>query len=275
MPYFWHDSTWYHYREEGAGHMFVFQHGLGADVQQPLALVGPAHGYRVVAFDFRAHGLTHPTGPHERLNFDNFADDLAALMDHMGVRRAVVGGISLGAAVSLKFALRHADRALGLVQLRPAWGAGPNLENAKRYACVASLLREFGAERGKVAFRRSALYREMEIASPEAAKSLLAQFDSRQAVRRAARLERLPLDAPIASLHELRRLRIPVLVMATRQDAIHDFAYGEAMAAEISGAEFHELTPKSVSVEQYSAEVRMHVRRFLGACAPRFSNAAV
>jgi hypothetical protein len=44
---------------------------------------------------------------------------------------------------------------------------------------------------------------------------------------------------------------------------IHPFAYGEALAQDIPGAEFHELTPKSVSKERHGEDVQRFVGDFL------------
>ena len=59
----------------------------------------------MAAFDFRAHGAT-PLGDPEKLRISIFADDLVAFMDHLQVETAVLGGISMGAAVALSAALR-------------------------------------------------------------------------------------------------------------------------------------------------------------------------
>src|SRR5262245_29135793 len=121
MPTFRHDGLEFHYRETGGGLPFVFQHGLGADLNQPFCLFQPPPGFRLIAFDCRAHGLTTPLGTENKINIATFADDLAALLDHLSIAAAVVGGISMGAALALDFALRFRGRVLGLVLSRPAW----------------------------------------------------------------------------------------------------------------------------------------------------------
>src|SRR5678816_3082409 len=121
MPTFHHDSIAFHYEESGSGLPFVFQHGLGADVTQPFGLFTPPRGLRLIALDVRAHGLTAPLGGPAKLCFRTFAEDLLALFDHLRLERAVVGGISMGAALALHFAVRWPERVLGLVLSRPAW----------------------------------------------------------------------------------------------------------------------------------------------------------
>ena len=263
MPYFDHDAIRFHFQETGAGLPFVFQHGLGADVTQPIGLVRPPDGCRILAFDCRAHGLTEPVGPETKIAIASFADDLAALLDELRIERAVVGGISMGAAVSLNFALRFPDRALGIIQSRPAWLAGPNHENSRKFDYVAELLREHGPLRGKQFFVNSEMFHELQVESPDVANSLAGQFDSPRAAERAVRLARIPRDAPFDNLTQLAAIRVPVLVLANRHDPVHPFEYGETLAGAIEGAEFHEITAKSLSIDRHAADVRSHVTTFL------------
>ena len=85
MPTFDHDGLTFHYRDQGHGLPFVFQHGLGGDVAQPFGLYSPPTGVRLIAFDARAHGETRPVGDPKKISLAEFADDLVALLDHLGV----------------------------------------------------------------------------------------------------------------------------------------------------------------------------------------------
>ena len=66
MPEFSSAGLAFHFRESGSGPPFVFQHGLGGDVNQPFGLLDPLPGFRLISFDFRGHGLT-PTGGSDRI----------------------------------------------------------------------------------------------------------------------------------------------------------------------------------------------------------------
>src|SRR5262245_3087484 len=85
-----HDGLRFHYRDEGKGLPFVFQHGLGGDLSQPLSVYRPGPGIRLLGFDARGHGRTHPLGDLSRLSIAGLADDLLAFLDHLGVDRAVI-----------------------------------------------------------------------------------------------------------------------------------------------------------------------------------------
>jgi pimeloyl-ACP methyl ester carboxylesterase len=250
MPFFRRDGLEFHFRSEGDGLPFIFQHGLGGDLDQPFGLFDPPAGIRLIAFDCRAHGETYPLGEADKIGFIFFADDLLALLDHLALNRAIVGGISMGAGVALNFALRYPDRLLGLILSRPAWLAGPMEAPAiSCFALIAELIRRHGATDGAAYFKRSDLYLDLLRRSPDSASSLVGQFDSPRAEETVVKLERMPNDAPS--------------LLASRQDPIHPFGYGQTLAREIPRAEFLEITAKSVNLEQHGRDVQTFIEVFL------------
>ena len=176
----------FHYLDEGdpSGRPFVFQHGLGGDVSQPAGVFSPPLGIRLLSLDCRGHGGTYPLGGAQKLSFSSFADDVAALMDHLGLERAVVGGISMGAGVALNLASRYPKRAAGLVLSRPALLDSPRPKNLQAYPVIARLLREHGAKLGRELFEGTEEYAELERAAAGAGRSLASsQFGRPRAER--------------------------------------------------------------------------------------------
>jgi pimeloyl-ACP methyl ester carboxylesterase len=263
MHLFDHDGLRFHYRDEGRGLPVVFQHGLGGDLSQPFAVYRPAPGVRLLGFDSRAHGQTHPLGDVNQLSIAMLADDLIAFLDHLGIDRAVVGGISLGSAVAVNVALRFPDRVLGLTLSRPAWVDGPAPENVRLFSMIARLLRDLGAQEGLEQFRKTPEFQIMDRESPECARSLLGQFEQPRAEECVARLERLAGDTPCRDRAAYRQISVPALVLGNRQDPIHPWAFAEAVSQLIPGAEFREITPKSVSLEAHAADVQEALDDFL------------
>lgn len=266
MSYVDLDGVRFHYRTAGDedGVPVFLQHGLGGDVAQPFGLVEPPPGVRLLAFDCRGHGETRPPGEAATLGFAPFADDLIAVMDHLAIERAVIGGISMGAGIALNAALRYPGRVQGLILARPAWLDGPMPEWAREaYAAIAGLIRRYGARRGRDAFRRGALYRDVARLEPATAASLLGQFDRAQAEDGVAVLERLPRDAPLHDLAALAALARPALVLANQRDPIHPYAFGEAVARAIPGARLDEVTSKAIDAGRHARDVRTAIDAFL------------
>ena len=171
MAIFERDGLTFFYRDEGAGLPLVFQHGLGGDVSQPFSLYRPPPGVRLIAFDCRAHGATRPLGDMRKVSMATFADDLVALLDHLAIARAVVGGISMGAALALVVALRYPERLLGLVLARPAWIDRPLPDNVRVFIHVAQHILQHGVSEGLESFRATPEYRAIRDEAPACAAS--------------------------------------------------------------------------------------------------------
>jgi pimeloyl-ACP methyl ester carboxylesterase len=98
----------------GEGMPVVFSHGLLMDHEMFAPQVKALRSqYRVITWDERCHGLTETTT--EPFSYWDSADDLAGLLTHLGIERAVMGGMSQGGLLSLRFALRYPERVRALV----------------------------------------------------------------------------------------------------------------------------------------------------------------
>ena len=98
----------------GPGLPIVLAHGflMDSEMFQPqVEALGGEH--RLITWDQRGHGQTRSTP--DPFTYWDSADDQRALLDHLGVRRAVVGGMSQGGFIGLRFALRYPERTAGLV----------------------------------------------------------------------------------------------------------------------------------------------------------------
>jgi pimeloyl-ACP methyl ester carboxylesterase len=273
MPFFDHDGIRFHYADKGAGIPFIFQHGLGADVNQPLELCRPPDGFRLLALDCRAHGETRPVGPEEKISVEQFCEDVRAFLDHLEIAKAVVGGISMGAAMALRFALEHPERVLGLVVSRPAWLDESREDNLRVFATLAEYIRKYGAWEGAQRYQETATFQEVKRVSPDNANSLLAQFAAPRAEETVAKLERIPKYVPAHRRDDWKRIAVPTLVLANQQDEIHPFAFGETLAAAIPQARLVEVAPKSAAKERHVREVQAALDEFLTGHAALWRNA--
>jgi pimeloyl-ACP methyl ester carboxylesterase len=103
-----------YYEEHGQGKPLLLLHGgiLTGDSWQPY-LAGMAKHYRVITPDSRGHGRTaNPTGS---MSFGLLADDMAALMQALDLRKPLVCGYSDGGQVALELGMRYPDLPQALV----------------------------------------------------------------------------------------------------------------------------------------------------------------
>ena len=97
----------------GDGPAVVLSHGYLMDASMFDAQVAAlAPGYRVITWDQRGHGGTPAPGP---FGYWDSARDVLALLDHLGIEQAVLGGMSQGGFLGLRAALLAPQRVRGLV----------------------------------------------------------------------------------------------------------------------------------------------------------------
>ena len=249
------------YLDEGAGAPFVFQHGLGGDSSQPRSLWGGSG--RLVCLECRGHGRTSPLGPTDRLGFATFAQDLASLLDSLGLDDIALGGVSMGAGVALRLAYEQPERISALVLVRPAWFTAVAPPNLAAFPLIAQLLRTDGIERGRANLPATEVYRRVRAESAVAADSLLAQFARPHAIERTAVLERLPADQPLPGTGPWPQLTLPTLVIGTDCDPVHPFACAEAWAQALPAATLRRVTPKTEDEGRHAEDVATAIDDFL------------
>jgi pimeloyl-ACP methyl ester carboxylesterase len=127
------------YSDDGQGIPLVLLHAFAADraLWRPqIQALSPR--YRVIAMDLRGFGSSGSTNG-GAVDVDRHADDVAALLAHLKIRSAVVGGISLGGYVSLAFAQRHPHLLRGLLLANTRAGADTDAARAGRRTLAQSL----------------------------------------------------------------------------------------------------------------------------------------
>jgi non-heme chloroperoxidase len=97
------------YKDWGSGQPIVFSHGwpLSADDWDAQLLFFLGHGYRVIAHDRRGHGRSTQTG--DGHDMDHYADDLAALTEHLDLKDAIHIGHSTGGGEVAHYLARHGE----------------------------------------------------------------------------------------------------------------------------------------------------------------------
>jgi non-heme chloroperoxidase len=103
------DGTEIFYKDWGTGQPLVFSHGwpLSSDDWDTQMMFFLLHGYRVVAHDRRGHGRSAQVdGGHD---MDHYADDLAAVVEHLDLHDAVHIGHSTGGGEVVRYIARHGE----------------------------------------------------------------------------------------------------------------------------------------------------------------------
>ncbi len=187
--------------------------------------------YRLLLYDCRGMWRSeHPKGPY---SMELHADDLAGLMDALGIEKAHIGGISYGGEVSMMFALRHPHRTRSLIVssavsepdavlrgMVDTWSEAARAKDAKRLFEVTYMLNfsaEYIQKNRDVVFSAASRYDLLDM------ESLLELLDCFNRLNITAQLSTIPC---------------PTLVMVGEEDILKPRKYSEMIARKIPNAQW-------------------------------------
>ncbi len=186
--------------------------------------------YRLLLYDCRGMWQSdHPPGPY---SMEMHADDLAALLDGLGIERAHIGGISYGAEISMLFALKYPEKTRSLIlssavsQIDPllrgfmeSWSAAARAKDAEMLFNVTYPLN----------------FSERWIAANQ--EALDAARERYETLRLDTLLELLLSFSRLNITDELHEIKSPTLVIVGEEDILKPRKYAEIIAHEIPSAE--------------------------------------
>jgi 3-oxoadipate enol-lactonase len=221
------------YGDRGREHerVLLLVHGFPLDRRLWTAQVGAfATMTRVITPDLRGHGKSEIVpGP---FTMEQHADDLAALLDHLKIRRAVVAGLSMGGYVAFAFWRRYSARIQGLILADTRAELDSVSARGGRDAAIARV-QQIGAAAyaDEMLPRLLAPTSQADVKIVGAARKMMAEQ---------------PVEGIIGALGGLRdrvdsratlpTIAVPTLVIAGEADTITPPADAQAMAADIPGA---------------------------------------
>lgn len=133
MHSFHHGPVEIAYLDEGRGEPIVLIHGFASTkevnwVQPGWVATLTEAGHRVIAHDNRGHGRSTKLHSPADYHIGTMAEDVVALMDHLGIKRADLMGYSMGGRIAAMVTLRHPERVrstiLGGIGIALVKGAG-------------------------------------------------------------------------------------------------------------------------------------------------------
>lgn len=186
--------------------------------------------FRVLLYDCRGMWQSdHPEGPY---SMEQHAEDLACLLDALGIRKAHIAGISYGGEISMVFAARYPERALSLIVSSAVSQIDPLLE-AVGVSWMDALQ---SGDPGFVfdvtlPFNFSEAWLAANQASLPATRKRYDALDLKAAARLMSAFQQIDFTAMLKSI------TAPTLVLVGELDMLKPRKYAEIIAATIPGAE--------------------------------------
>ncbi len=231
--WFEHNGSRLRFEIHGTGsHVVVLTHGLLLDSQMNRRLAADLaqRGNRVLLLDLPGHGRSDKPRHATAHRMDLYASSVVALLDHLQIGSAVIGGVSLGANVALHVAELVPERVDGLVLEMPV------LEWAVPAAAFAFVPMLIGVRATSAAMRPvAATIRRLPRTHIGTLDSFLAAAGT-DPTEVAAVLHGI-LTGPIAPAIDARRAMVaPALVIGHQLDAIHPFADAAHLVRDLPDA---------------------------------------
>ncbi len=231
------------YEVHGAGTPLVLAHGYTASLEMWREQVAPLSAkYRLVIYDTRGHGGT--TAPQDMAQYSlarDYVADQLALMDHLAIRSAYVGGLSMGGMIAQEFALQHPDRVKALLLFDTGPGMGGMRRDAGQMAQfqkMREMMQTVARTKGMPAII-DAMRDNMAAFRPPAGGPLPASV-----LRHVEGMRKMSVDGYLGgsqAMHEwpgtldrLRSISVPTLVLVGQDD--HLLAPSRAMHDWIGGS---------------------------------------
>jgi pimeloyl-ACP methyl ester carboxylesterase len=212
--------------------ILVYVHGIlmDANLNRRLAVDLAAKGNRVILLDLPGHGLSDKPRRASFHRMDTYAHHVVALLDHLGIDKAVIGGVSLGASVALMAAAQSPERVQGLVIEMPV------LEWAVPSAALTFVPMLLAVHFARPVVRAFAsVMRRLPRTGVGALDSVMNSL-SNDPVEIAAVLHGV-LAGPITpTVDERAAMMMPTLVIGHGSDRIHPFHDAERLALRMPNA---------------------------------------
>jgi pimeloyl-ACP methyl ester carboxylesterase len=265
MPFIERQRQRIFYQEIGSGPAVVLGHSLLCSGKMWEGQIPRlADSYRVVNVDYRGHGKSEPVK--RNFTLSDLVDDTVAILDELGMERAVWGGLSTGGMVSLRAALQAPERVRAVIVSDASAEAEPLYSKLKYRALGVGArlmgLRRFVPALLPIMFGRSTLRENRGLVDdwiPE-----LLSIDIPSTLRF--------LEAVIrrdSLLHRLGQIRVPALVMVGEEDRAQPVARSRRIADGVRDARL-EIIPRAghlCALEQPEVVTRAMIG-FLDSLAP-------
>ncbi len=260
---FHHDGVKFAVTDHGGdGVPFLFQHGLCGSATQTVEVIPELPDIRAITLECRGHGNSEAGNP-DGFSIATFTSDVDALIDAWHLAPVIIGGISMGAAIALRLAVRRPEKVRALVLARPAWVFDRAPENMQPNAEVGHLLRAHPSDEARAMFMASPTAKRLAVEAPDNLASLTGFFERTPQEMTAALLTQISADGPGVSAAEIAAITCPVLIIGHGDDVIHPFSFCEAFAELMPSAKLVRIPAKTKGKAPYITAFKAALAEFL------------
>ena len=217
------DGVKLHYEETGSGTPVIFVHEFAGDHRSwELQIRFLSRTFRCIAYNARGYPPSDVPEDPKRYSQARARDDVVAVLDHLGIDRAHVVGLSMGGFATLHVGLAYPKRTLSLVIAGCGYGAAPEARERFRAesAAVADMFEKEGIAEATKKYTAGPTRVQFRNKDPRGYAEFVRQMSEHSARGHALTLRGVQMQRPSLwdLVEDMRKIRVPALIVTGDED---------------------------------------------------------
>ena len=254
------DQTKLSYYDSGQGRLVLFQHGFSMDHRQVIEIWPDLDNTRLICLDVRGHGFTEPTTP-DTLTLQHTGQDMFELFEHLGQIPTIVGGISLGAAITMELT-KHLE-VEQLIVCRPAFEPDGDTSHFDVFRRLRDILQSQPQHLWAERLEQQPEFQSLAATSPRNQEMYRRLLEHPRLQELMIWMDALETEVLTITGPELGQLSCRTDIIGQEQDALHPAHLARSLSRQIPHATLHYVASGLSSEDAYRESMQLTLSSIL------------
>lgn len=254
------DQTKLSYYDSGQGRLVLFQHGFSMDHRQVIEIWPNLDNIRLICLDVRGHGFTELATPHT-LTLQHTVQDLLALFEHLGQTPTVMGGISLGAAITMELT-KHLEIEQ-LIVCRPAFAPDSDTSHFDVFRRLRDIMQSEPQDQWAESLEQQTEFQSLAETAPRNQETYRRLLEHPRLEELMIWMDALETEVMTITGPELGQLSCRADIIGQEQDALHPAQLARSLSRQIPHARLHYVASGVSSDDAYRASMQSTLTKIL------------
>ena len=238
----------------------LFQHGFSMDHRQVTEIWPSLDDIRLICLDVRGHGFTEVATP-DTLTPQHTVQDLLALFEHLGQTPTIVGGISLGAAITME--LTKYLEIEQLIVCRPAFAPDSDTSHFDVFRRVRDIMQSQPQDQWAESLEQQPEFQSLAETAPRNQETYRQLLEHPRLQELTIWMDALETEMMTITGSELGQLSCRADIIGQEQDALHPAHLARSLSRQIPHATLHYVASGVSSDDAYRASMQSTLKRIL------------
>ncbi len=248
------------YYDSGQGRLVLFQHGFSMDHRQVIEIWPDLDKMRLICLDVRGHGFTELASP-DTLTIQHTVRDLLALFEHLGQTPTIVGGISLGAAITMELT-KHLEIEQ-LIVCRPAFAPDGDTSHFDVFRRLRDIMQSEPQHQWAESLEQQPEFQSLAETAPRNQETYRRLLEHPRLQELMIWMDALETEVMTITGSELGQLNCRTDIIGQEQDALHPAQLARSLSRQIPHARLHYVVSGGSSDDAYCASMQSTLTQIL------------